>query len=133
MENKPKFDALGVKLVGIVKEWDQTEIDDFVTKFWPVDLFFDEQKKIFTSLTDGNETKLSMLQLANPFSSAWKAARRAKATVTDSNMKGEGLIPGGLIVLKSGGGGIVMSHTETFFGDHAPIADILAAAKKAAQ
>ena len=70
-----------------VQEWDQAEIDDFTKKFWPADLFFDESRKIFTSLTDGQETKLSLLQLANPFSAAWKAARKAKQTVTDSNLK----------------------------------------------
>lgn len=69
------------------QEWDQEEIDDFTKKFWPADLFFDESRKIFTSLTDGQETKLSLLQLANPFSAAWKAARKAKQTVTDSNFK----------------------------------------------
>lgn len=39
-------------------------------------------------------------------------------------MQGEGQIPGGLLVMKSGGGGIVYSHLETFFGDHPPIADV---------
>mmetsp|Transcript_13054 Transcript_13054/g.39554 ORF Transcript_13054/g.39554 Transcript_13054/m.39554 type:complete len:185 (+) Transcript_13054:118-672(+) len=131
VENKGKLDAMGVKLVGIVKEWDQAEIDDFTKKFWPADIFFDESKKIFTSLTDGMETKLSLAQMLNPFSAAWKAARKAKQTVTDHNLKGEGQIPGGLLVMKSGGGGIVYSHLETFFGDHPPIADVLAAAKKA--
>lgn len=130
---KPKLDAMGVKLVGIVKEWDEAEIKDFTTKFWSQDLFFDEQKVLFTALTGGEVRKLSMLDLGNPFSAAWKNARRAKKTVTDYNWKGEGLIPGGILVVRSGTGGVVYAHQEQTFGDHAPIAEVLAAAKTAAK
>lgn len=73
--------------LGFGQEWDQAEIDDFTRKFWPADIFFDESKKIFTSLTDGKETKLGLAQMLNPFSAAWKAARKAKQTVTDHNLK----------------------------------------------
>lgn len=131
-KNKAKFDALGVKLVAVVKEWDQAEIDDFTKKFWPSDLFFDEQKQLFGALSNGQIHKLSLVDLVNPFSAAWKNVRRAKKTVTDHNMKGEGLIPGGLMVIKAGSGGVVYSHQEKTFGDHAPINEVLAAAKKAA-
>ncbi len=41
-----------------------------------------------------------------------------------SSAQGEGQIPGGLLVMRSGGSGIVYSHTETFFGDHPPMADV---------
>lgn len=41
-----------------------------------------------------------------------------------SSAQGEGQIPGGLLVMRSGGGGIVYSHTETSFGDHPPMADV---------
>ena len=102
-----------------------------------------------------------MLDLANPFSAAWKNARRAKKAVTDYNWKvsslwpmslvfslyicmncgdvasaqsglcsltsrvqGEGLIPGGILVVRSGTGGVVYAHQEQTFGDHAPIAEV---------
>ena len=133
-----------------------------------------------------------MLQMMNPFSASWKATRKARLTVTDSNAKvrcaslvkswgivqqppqacsdtivllpiwygnshflrnttdhgcrgmwnhnkscfrsiptvfkfvlqGEGMIPGGLLVIKPGNGGVVLSHVEKFFGDLAPIADV---------
>ena len=42
---------------------------------------------LFTALTGGEVRKLSMLDLGNPFSAAWKNARRAKKTVTDYNWK----------------------------------------------
>lgn len=37
--------------------------------------------------------------------------------------QGEGLIPGGLMVLRSGTGGVVYAHQEQTFGDHAPISE----------
>jgi peroxiredoxin len=131
-KNKGKLDALGVKLVAITKEWDEAEIKDFTSKFWPGDIFFDEKKELFASLSNGEIRKLAMTDLLNPFSAAWKNVRRAKKVVTDHNLKGEGLIPGGLMVLRSGTGGVVYAHQEATFGDHAPMNEVLAAAKKAA-
>lgn len=133
-KNKPKLDALGVKLVGIVKEWDEAEIKDFQTKFWSSsDLYFDEKKELFSALSNGEIRKLSMADMLNPFGAAWKNVRRARKVVTDHNLKGEGLIPGGLMVLRSGTGGVVYAHQEQTFGDHAPMSEVLAAAKTAAK
>ena len=39
-------------------------------------------------------------------------------------MQGEGLIPGGILVVRSGTGGVVYAHQEQTFGDHAPIAEV---------
>ena len=39
-------------------------------------------------------------------------------------LQGEGQIAGGLIVLKAGNGGVVYSHLEKTFGDHAPMAEV---------
>ena len=57
-------------------------------------------------------------------SQAWKNYRRAKKTVEESNLTGEGLIAGGLLVLRRGNGGVVLSHVEKTFGDHAPMAEV---------
>ncbi len=38
--------------------------------------------------------------------------------------QGEGLIPGGLMVIKSGSGGVVYAHQEQTFGDHAPTNEV---------
>lgn len=39
-------------------------------------------------------------------------------------VQGEGLIPGGLMVLRSGSGGVVYAHQEQTFGDHAPTSEV---------
>jgi hypothetical protein len=41
-----------------------------------------------------------------------------------SCVQGEGLIPGGILVVRSGTGGVVYAHQEQTFGDHAPIAEV---------
>lgn len=34
------------------------------------------------------------------------------------------MIPGGIMVLRSGTGGVVYAHQEQTFGDHAPISEV---------
>ena len=57
-------------------------------------------------------------------SQAWKNYRRAKKTVEESNLTGEGLVAGGLLVLRRGSGGVVLSHVEKTFGDHALMPEV---------
>ncbi len=55
-----------------------------------------------------------------------EARRAAVYQLIDSvaGAQGEGLIPGGLMVLRSGTGGVVYAHQEQVLGDHAPIAEV---------
>ena len=48
---------------------------------------FARLQELFTSLSNGEIRKLSMVDLLNPFSAAWKNARRARKVVTDHNLK----------------------------------------------
>ena len=41
-----------------------------------------------------------------------------------SNLTGEGLVAGGLLVLRRGSGGVLLSHVEKVFGDHAPMPEV---------
>ena len=58
--------------------------------------------------------------------------KRAKSSgvVKDSNLTGDGLTLGGLMVFAKGGE-VVWSHAESTFGDHAPMDQVLAAAERA--
>lgn len=133
-EHKAEFEALGVKLAAVTKEWLPEEIAAFSPKFWPSEsLYLDEDRVFFKAINGGHTHKISLFHMLNPFSQAWKNTRRAQKTVTDSNLKGEGTIAGGLVVVKAGSGGVVYSHLEKTFGDHAPLEEVLAAAKEAAQ
>jgi hypothetical protein len=55
-----------------------------------------------------------------------------KAGVENHNIKGEGLIKGGLFVMKPGSKGVQYQYQERQFGDHAPVDDVLNAARAAA-
>lgn len=59
----------------------------------------------------------------------WKHAKVAKETVKDSNLKGDGLTMGGLVVV--GNAGVQYAFAELNFGDHADPAEILSACKQA--
>ena len=48
------------------------------------------------------------------------------------NQNGEGLIKGGLFVMKPGSKGVQYQYQERQFGDHAPVDDVLNAARAAA-
>jgi len=71
--------------------------------------------------------------LLNPFGRALnKNASFAKSVITDGdhNLKGEGMILGGLMVINNKG--IQYKFVEETFGDHAEVETVIAEAKKAA-
>ena len=68
---------------------------------------------------------------ADAWAQIWKHAKVAKETVKDSNLKGDGLTMGGLMVVKKGSGGVQYAFAELNFGDHADSAEILNACKEA--
>lgn len=50
----------------------------------------------------------------------WKAHNRAVNKGFEGNMKGEGLLMGGLFII-SPEKGVLLEYREAFFGDHAPL------------
>ena len=68
---------------------------------------------------------------AHAWAQVWKHAKVAKETVKDSNLKGDGLTMGGLMVVKKGDAGVQYAFAELNFGDHADPAEILNACKEA--
>ena len=55
---------------------------------------------------------------------AWKAISRAKKSVTEHNLKGDGLTMGGLFVVKQGTQGVQFVHLEKTIGLHATSAQV---------
>lgn len=62
--------------------------------------------------------------------SVWKAYYRAWKDDVPGNFEGEGRLLGGLFVIDSGDGGILLEHKEKEFGDTAKLEDVMAAARK---
>ena len=130
---KPELDALGVTLACVLKEGLPAEVEEFKRDYWPEHLYLDEDKAFFKAVGGGKLRKGSLTAFLNPFGRVYKHAGEAKKTgVTQHNLNGEGLIFGGSFVMKAGSKGVQYQFQERNFGDHAPIEDILAAAKAAA-
>lgn len=130
---KSEFDAVGCKLVCVLKEGLPAEVEEFKKEFWPENLYLDEDKGFFKAVAGGKVKKGSLSAFLNPLGRVWKHASEAKkAGVTNHNLNGEGLIMGGLLVMKPGDKGVQYQFQERNFGDHAPIEDVIAAAKTAA-
>ncbi|PSC72197.1 hypothetical protein C2E20_4380 [Micractinium conductrix] len=118
----------------LVHEWIDREIAAYAPEYWGGDLFYDEAKAFYAAVHGGKVAKGSLVDLVNPFGRAWKNMKRAKSagTVKDSNLNGDGLTLGGLLIFKKGGA-VAYSHAEKTFGDHAPLEEVVKAAEAAAR
>lgn len=125
---EPELKAMGVKLVCLLHENLPEEVAAFKPAFWPGELYLDKDLAFFAALGEGKPRQLSMLSLLNPFGQAMKNYGRSKKTVSESNLTGNGLIGGGFMLITPDKG-CVYAFKEKTFGDHAPVEDILAAAK----
>jgi hypothetical protein len=131
---RARFAAAGVSLACVLHEWRAAEVEAFAPTYWGGPLFYDEAKAFHAAVHGGRLRRGNVLDLLNPFSAAWRAIRRAKEAgrVTDSNLVGDGLTLGGVLVIAKGGA-VVAAFPETTFGDHAPLEELVAAAEKAAK
>ena len=106
---KAQFDALGCKLTCVLKENIESQVTEFSNKFWPAELYLDEQMSFFRVLGGGKLRKGNLLQLLNPWSTAYVSigeAKKSAAGLPESNFTGEGKIMGGLFVMKPGERGV---------------------------
>jgi len=127
---KPELEKVGCKLVCLLHENLPEQVAEFKPAFWPGDLYLDNDKAFFAAVGGGKPRAMSLLSLLNPFGEAMKNYGRSKKTISDFNMKGDGLVGGGLMVIK--GNDVLYAYQEKTFGDHAPTENVLEAAKKAA-
>lgn len=88
----------------------------------------------YKALGGGQVAKKGLLALASK--DVRDNNRRSKAYIAehglDSNLSGEGMILGGLLVLRPDEGGIMMQKNESTFGDIAAIDEVIEAARAAA-
>ena len=114
-----------VRLVCIVHEWKEREIEAFTKDYWHGELYFDGSKAFYKAVHGGQLKKGSLLSLLNPFSRAYANIRQVKAAgrVTEQNFEGDGLTLGGLAILDVGGDA-VYTFEEKNFGDRASLTEI---------
>jgi len=131
-EQKGAFDALGCKLVCVLKEGLPAEVAEFKDNYWRGELYLDKEMGFFKAVAGGTVKKGNLATFLNPFSTVWKRASAAKeAGVKTQNMNGEGTILGGLFVMRAGSKGVEYQFQERNFGDSAPVEDVLTAVKAA--
>ena len=60
----------------------------------------------------------------------WSRYRKATGQIGRGNMKGEGRLLGGVLVVGPGETGVVYDYREKEFGDHAPVEEVVEAVEK---
>ena len=111
------------------------QIEQFQPRYWASDeLYLDEEMMFYKALGGGQVAKKGLFALASK--DVRENNKRSKAYIEahglDSNLSGEGMILGGLLVLRADEGGIVMQKNESTFGDIAATEEVIEAARAAA-
>jgi len=127
-EDKP-IDGIG--LFGVIKE---TAVDDaglieFYSKYYPFPLYLDKEKAFYSALGD---RKMSISSW-NPFNwiSAISAMRkRHKGKNISGNLKGEGILQGGVILFSKKDGDKPVYAYQEKTGDEMPVEEIIEAVSK---
>lgn len=116
----------GFGLFGLVKETgvDDKGLVDFQTKYFPHPLYRDEEKAFYDAL-GRRKVSISTWNPLKMFRGMKKMNKRLKAKNLEGNMKGEGLVQGGIIIFGKDGKAKYCYEEET--GSEVPVNDILAA------
>jgi len=119
-------------VVALVKEDIGTEVADFRARYWSEEVLLDESMRFFLALGGGGEHRPYssvanfLAMLATPFTKRrTKAAMSAyKAKGIANNLNGEGMIAGGVYVVRQDGQA-AYTFLEEDIGDHAPVEDVI--------
>eukprot|EP00249_Psilotum_nudum_P011137 c22984_g3_i2 orf=148-1458(+) len=122
---KPIFDALGVQLVAVLHELIEEEVKAFWPRYWGGIVVADKNRDFFKALGGGRLQQEGFFSgfIFNP--AALSNYKRAKATGIENNLKGDGTIKGGLLIMRPGKGGVAYQFVERNFGDWAPLCEVL--------
>nr|CAG8450821.1 11876_t:CDS:2 [Entrophospora candida]CAG8528960.1 2024_t:CDS:2 [Entrophospora candida] len=118
-------DKMGLRMVAIVHENLDNEVEEFNNGFWKGEVYLDEKKAFYTALGGGEIRYGGYMSIFKP--SVWMNIGRNWKTGVQGNYKGEGRILGGLYILKPGTAGVHYQHNEKVWGDVAPLDQVLTA------
>lgn len=122
----PQLAELGIPLVIVVHE--RLGVAELRTFFKGECLVvLDEKREFFVSVL-GNRW-LADVKAGFALKDVQANAKRATAAGFPGNMKGEGRLLGGVLVVGPEDRGVVWQCQERVWGDHAPVADVLQAAR----
>eukprot|EP00746_Dinoflagellata_sp_MGD_P007721 gnl/MRDRNA2_/MRDRNA2_115345_c0_seq1.p1 gnl/MRDRNA2_/MRDRNA2_115345_c0~~gnl/MRDRNA2_/MRDRNA2_115345_c0_seq1.p1 ORF type:complete len:148 (+),score=32.74 gnl/MRDRNA2_/MRDRNA2_115345_c0_seq1:258-701(+) len=107
-QNADDLKQAGAKrVVCLLKEDLPDQVEEFRNKFWPGELFLDQDKGFYKALGGGqylkkHSTSTFLMTLLNPFSADPVKDHISKAK-SETNLTGEGYIHGGLYVVRQTG------------------------------
>lgn len=124
MEIKEKLNEKGVEMVAIVHE--ELGVEEFRSGFWPSDpIYLNSDLSMFAAINNDRKVKKQSV-LSGLFSmDMWRRVRQAKDAGVEGNLKGEGSVLGGILLIGAGQNGPKWIRTEKSFGDHASNEEIL--------
>uniref|UniRef100_A0A671YSZ4 Peroxiredoxin-like 2A n=1 Tax=Sparus aurata TaxID=8175 RepID=A0A671YSZ4_SPAAU len=120
---KSQLQDLEVPLFAVVKENIGKELDGF-KKYFSGKVYLDQKRNFY-----GPQERwmfLSMFLRIGVWRSLWRAYRRGFG----GNLRGEGLVLGGVFVIGPGDQGILLEHREKEFGDKVNTLAVLRMARK---
>lgn len=119
---KEQLDELGVPLYAVVHE--RKGADVFQSDYFSNGTVYLDKERTFYGV---QKRWMQFSGFIRP--SLWRWYYQATKSV-EGNFEGEGRILGGLFVMDSGDGAILLEHKEKQFGDVAKLENIIAAAQK---
>lgn len=121
----------GVSLVAIVKENIGDEIAEFQEKVWPKSskIFVDKDMHFYKALHGGKLHKMSLLKTLAGLCMAMCGCAEKAWQREGGNLKGEGLIQGGFLLVNKNGQ-IVKAWPSKEMGQYPQASEIVAAAKQ---
>lgn len=101
-------------------------VEEFRAQFWPTDpIYLNPDLSFFAAINDDRKIRKQGLLSGLLSTDMWRRVRQAKAAGVEGNLKGEGRILGGILVMSKGEKGVKWIRTEKSFGDHASNEEIL--------
>ena len=101
-------------------------MQEFATEYFPYPLYRDEETTFYTAL-GARKMKVTSFNPFKIFRALREVGKRLKKKQISGNMKGEGLVQGGIIIFDKAGRARYAYREETGF--EVPIEDIIAAVK----
>ncbi|XP_024541399.1 uncharacterized protein LOC9656287 isoform X2 [Selaginella moellendorffii] len=122
---KPIFDAMGVHLVAVLGEYMEAEVRAFWPRYWGGMVVVDKNREFFQALGGGRLLKDNLVTGFCFNAAARMNYKRAQTSGAEGNFVGEGLIKGGLYIIRAGKAGVAYQFVERNFGDWAPVEELL--------
>lgn len=126
---KDQLRQKGIGMAAVVHE--ELGVEEFKSGFWPSEpIYLNPDRSLFAAIHDDRKVRKQGL-LSGLFSSdMWRRVRQAKDSGVEGNLKGEGRVLGGILLMGKGDSGAKWIRTEKSFGNHASNADLVSAIEK---